>query len=97
LKCERKLDNNKSFLHAEVLSSNIKIITSCLQITAEALQKEEALLKGIDKVTAASYQSLKYIEAFTKAILYYIRSDLKAKKVFREELLSAMISFHSVS
>jgi hypothetical protein len=97
LKCKRKLDDNESFFHAKVLSGNIKITASCLQITAEALWKEGALLKEMDKVTTASYQSLKYIKASTKAILYCIRSDFKAKKAFRGELLSAVVSLCSVS
>jgi hypothetical protein len=96
LKYERKLDN-KSFLCAEVLFSNVKITTSCLQIVVKVFQKEKALPKEIDKVATASYQSLKHIEVSTETILYHIRSDLKVKKVFKEELFSSVVSLHSVS
>jgi hypothetical protein len=96
LKCERKIDDNESFLHAEVLSSNVKVIASYLQITTETFQKEEALLKRVGEVAVASYQLLKYIETSTEAIPCHIRSNLKANKIFREELLSAIVSLHSV-
>jgi hypothetical protein len=95
LKCERKLDDNESFLYAEVFSGNVKITASHLWITAEVLWKE-ALPKRMDKVAAASYQLLKHIKASTETIFYYTKSDFKAKKAFREELLSAIVSLYFI-
>jgi hypothetical protein len=62
LNCKKKLDDNESFLYAEVLSDNIKVTVSHLQIIVKALYKEEAPPKGIKKVATASYQLLKYIK-----------------------------------
>ena len=64
-----------------------------MHVHSETLAKHEALPKGVDKVAAALYQTLKHIEALNGAILEEIKGHWAASKA----LLEAFLAFTEVS